>query len=383
MRGLSLALSALLVSVIPAWPADEPQPAEQLADVLTLPFINDTGKKQYDWLSKNVPAAVVESMKEKFRFNLLTKERIDADLAKSKKLKSLDFTKLITEKEASEICAAVRTDILIYGNYAYNAADKTVGVNAYIFHRSRGKTTGNIDMVTPVTSEMFKMVDKVADATIAHIAEVAAQDSAGTTVEPGKAAVPGGKKEDDRIVLVKRDAPVSKPWYYSAGLTLSAPLTYFDSGLSGGLGITGGFMNSYASFWHYGASASLLVHGGNEDESFNMIETMIFLPVTATGGINYRVTPGIIIQPFLGAGLSFEAMKVGKEKVLFNGAPVREGDFWSYYLDPCFVIGLRVPIIWRQYLVAPFMQVYIYAGKGDGENLDLGTLFLLGVQGYM
>jgi len=385
MRGLTLALCVILLPILPAlpaWPADE-APAEQLADVLTLPFINDTGKKQYDWLSRNVPNAVIESMKEKFRFNLVTKERIDAELAKSKKLKSLDFGRLITEKEAAEVCATIKADILIYGNYAYDAADKTVGVNAYIFHRSRGKTTGNIDMITPVTSEMFKMVDKVADAAIAHIAEVARQDAAGVPAEPAKAAVPGAKKEDERIVLVKREAPVTKRWYYSAGLTLSAPVTYFDSGLTGGLGITGGVMNSYASFWHYGASASLLFHSGNEEESFNMIEAMIFFPVTATGGINYRVTRGIVLQPFLGAGLSFEAMKVGEEKVLFNGEPVREGDFWSYYLDPCFTLGLRVPILWREYLITPFIQVYIYAGKGDGENMDLGTLLLLGVQGYM
>lgn len=385
MRGISLILCALVLAAAGGLSAqtDPASDSEQLAGVLTLPFVNETRKKQFDWLSKNVPAAIIESMKEKFRFNLVTKERIDAELAKSKKLKSIDFATLITEKEAAEVCKTVKADILIYGNYTYDAADKSLGVNAYIFHRSRGKTTGNIDMVTPVTSEMFKMVDAVADATISHIARVAQEDAAGAKAP--RAAI--GAKETpaaaDKIVLVKRDAPAAKPWYYSAGLTLATPLTFFDSGLAKlGFGITGGIMNSYASFWHYGATASLLAFGGN-DESFNMIENMIFLPVTATGGVNYRVTPGIILQPFLGAGLSFEAMKVGRETVLFNGQPVREGDAWNYYLDPCFAVGLRVPIIWRQYLITPFMQFYFYTGKGDGENYDIGTLFLVGVQGSM
>ncbi len=386
MRGLSLLLCALILSAAGALSAqtDPASDNEQLAGVLTLPFVNETRKKQFDWLSKNVPTAIIDSMKEKFRFNLVTKERFDAELSKSKKLKSIDFSSLITEKEAAEVCKTVKADILIYGNYTYDMTDKSLGVNAYIFHRSRGKTTGNIDMVTPVTSEMFKMVDAVADATIAHIATVAGEDAAAAKSAPAAiTAKDAPAAGDDRIVLVKRDALPTKPWYYSAGLTLSAPVSFFDSGLSGGLGITGGIMNSYASFWHYGATAALLVHSGNEEESFNMIESMIFLPVTATGGVNWMVTSGVVIQPFAGLGLSFEAMKVGDETVLFNGQPVREGGFWEYYLDPVFTLGLRVPIVLGRYLVTPFMQMHLYAGKGDGENLDVGTLFLLGVQGSM
>ncbi len=382
MRILTSALCALMILLLPAisaWPAEE----AQLADVLTLPFINDTGKKQYDWLSKNVPNAIIDSMKEKFLFNLVPKERIDTELAKSKKIKSLDFGRLITEKEAAEVCKTVKADILIYGNYAYDAADRTLGINAFIFHRSRGKTTGNIDMVTPVTSEMFKMVDKVADAAIAHIAEVARQDSLGATGKQIKSDEPGAKKEDDRIALVKRETPAAKSWYFSAGLAFSLPLTYFDSGLSGGFGITGGVMNSCSSFWHYGATATFLYHFGNKDESFNMIEGMMFVPVTATWGVNHSIARWAILQPFLGAGLSFEAMKTGDDKVLFNGTPVRKGNTWNTYIDPCFTAGVRFPIILNEYLIAPFAQVYLYMGKGDGENIDLGTLLLLGVQGYM
>jgi TolB-like protein len=374
---LALSAQALFAAEEDAKPSEE-----QLASVLALPFINETGLKQYDWLANNVPKAIIDSMQEKFRFSLMTEQEAFSKPIKKRKFTSLKFSALITEEQAAQLCKETGADIIVYGKYNYKEVDKTIDVNASIFHRSRGRVTGNIDMTTPVTSEMFKLVDTVADRAVLHIAEVAKQDAelAGAPVEPVS-----DKKEDAVITLVKREGPVSKPFYVYAGAAYSMPLTFFDTGIGylGG-GLTGGFMNGYTSFWHWGANASLLVYRGNPDDPINIIDAMILLPVTVTGGINFNVSPSVTIQPYIGGGGALAVIITGEETLLYEGQPVREGDAWKFYVHPCVSVGVRVPIIFGEDLISPFIQVYGFIGEAGTHNKEykIGTLLLAGAE-YM
>lgn len=49
--------------------------AQQLAEVLVLPFRNESGQKESAWLSHNIPNAIVDSMQEKFNFYLIAQDR--------------------------------------------------------------------------------------------------------------------------------------------------------------------------------------------------------------------------------------------------------------------------------------------------------------------
>lgn len=359
---------------------------EQLAEVLVLPFANETGKKEYEWLSKNIPAAVVDSMKEKFRFNLLSRDRFEEIVLLSKTKEPVFFRAHTDEKEIVKISKVVNADIIIYGKYAYNKADKTIAVNAFIYHRSRGKTTGNIDMDTPVTSEMFKLVDKVADSVIEHIALVAQEDAkaakkAGETIaqEEKKAAA-----NDDKIALVRREMKSDGSYRFYAGAAFVGCGGYFTEVTKPGPSVSIGITNNESRFWHYGLSFSALQLGhsdnDNEDNTSNIIEWMLFMPLTIQGGINIKTDFFTFFQPFLGIGVSFDAMGVGDEKIFFDQLPAREdtGKI-HWYINPTATAGIRMPIALGTFFIAPFAQVHVYTGTTSENERKYGFPISFGV----
>lgn len=356
---------------------------EQLAEVLVLPFANETGKKEYEWLSKNIPNAVVDSMKDKFRFNLMTRDRFEEIVVLSKTKEPVFYRAHTDEKEIVKISKVVNADIIIYGKYAYNKADKTITVNAFIYHRSRQKTTGNIDMDTPVTSEMFKLVDKVADSVIEHIAVIAKEDAEAAKKAGGPIAqeVKKGKTGDDKITLVKREAPVGKSYRLFAGALYGGGILYFDNISRTGAGATIGITNSEKSFWHYGVSASAFYLNMSNAE-YSIIEYSLFLPITVQGGINFKTDFFTIFQPYLGLGISIDSMKIGKEIIYFEGEPVRESDTTKWYFNPTALLGLRMPIAFFDFFIAPFLEMHFYSGTDASGDRKMGTMLWGGAQIY-
>ncbi len=364
------------------------QPQEQLAEVLVLPLANETGRKEYEWLSKNIPNAIVDSMKDKFRFNLMTRNRFEEIVVLSKTKEPVFFRAHTDENEIIKISKVVNADIIIYGKYSYNKAAKTITVNAFIYHRSRQKTTGNIDMDTPVTSEMFKLVDKVADSVIEHIAIIAKEDAeaAKKAGEIAAQEVKKGKASDDKITLVKREAPAGKSYRLYAGGAFAGGLGYFSDILKPGAGVTFGIANDEKNFWHYGASFSAIYTRGSESkdnrflfkEDINIIEYMLFMPLTIHGGISVTTDFFTIIQPFAGIGISIDMIKTGKDPILLEDKPLREENAANWYINPVATIGLKLPIALGNFLISPFAQLYGYAGKTN-EGVKDGLLLLVGV----
>ncbi len=369
------------------------QQEEQLAEVLVLPFANETGKKEYEWLSKNLPNAIIDSMKEKFRFNLMTRDRFEEIVVLSKTKEPVFFRPHTDEKEIVKISNVVNADIIIYGQYAYDKANKTIAVNAFIYHRSRQKTTGNIEMDTPVTSEMFKLVDKVADSVIEHIAVIAKEDAeaakkAGEAIAIAKEEIKAKAIQDDKISLIKREAPIGKSYRIFAGASFTGGMEYFADTLRPGFVLCGGITNSEREFWHYGASFAAIYLKGNENRNeslhtdINIIEYMCFLPLTLNGGISIATDFYTTFQLFAGFGVSIDMMKIGKDPILLEGEPYRDENTMQWYLNPVATLGLRLPIALGDFLVAPFVQMYGYTGKtNDGQHA--GFLLLLGAQFFL
>jgi TolB-like protein len=356
---------------------------EQLAEVLVLPFANESGKKEYDWLSKNIPNAIVDSMKDKFRFNLMTRDRFEEIVVLSKAKEPVFFRAHTDENEIVKISKVVNADIIIYGKYTYSKTDKIIKVNAFIYHRSRQKTTGNIDMDTPVTSEMFKLVDKVADSVIEHIAVIAKED-AEAAKKAGEKIAQETKKEkagDDKITLVKREAPIGKSYRLYSGLLIAGGLGYFNDTTKPGGGITAGITNSERSFWHYGLSVSAVYMQAQSSE-YNIIDNLLFCPITLQGGINIQSNFYTIFQPFFGLGVSIDSIKIGEETIYFEGEPLREGDTRKWYFNPTALVGLRVPISLFNFFIAPFVEVHFYRGADLSDTQRLGVLLLCGAQVY-
>ncbi len=119
----AILLFIFFILFFPAFPAAQDE-QEQLAGVLVLPFENQTQKNEYDWLSQNIPNAIVESMKEKFRFNLMTRERFEEIVVLSKAKDPVFFRAHTYETEIAKILEIVNVDIIIYGKYGYNQAKK-------------------------------------------------------------------------------------------------------------------------------------------------------------------------------------------------------------------------------------------------------------------
>ena len=144
------------------------QEVEQLAEVLVLPFANETGKKEYQWLSKNIPDAVVDSMQEKFNFKLMTREKFEEIVAISKPKEPVLFSAHTDVKEIVRISQVVNADIIIYGKYNYDATNKTINVKAFVYHRSRLTTTGTIVLGTPVWTNSKTLTIPVTTANAAN-----------------------------------------------------------------------------------------------------------------------------------------------------------------------------------------------------------------------
>ncbi len=171
------------------------------------------------------------------------------------------------------------------------------------------------------------------------------------------------------------------------GIAFTGPLGYFSDILATGLATTFGITNSENEFWQYGASIGAIYMKGNEQnnelmhENFNIIEYMLFLPITLNGGISIKTVFYTTIQPFAGAGMSIDAMKTGKEVIFLEGEPFREANTMKWYINPVLTAGLRLPIALGGFFISPFAQAYAYTGSTiDGR--EYGFLLLLGAQIY-
>ena len=165
------------------------------------------------------------------------------------------------------------------------------------------------------------------------------------------------------------------------GIAHAMPLTFLDSGLTNlGAGLSAGIMNSLDDFFHYGADVSIIFSPGN-DEDYNLVKYALFLPVTVEGGLNIRVSDFMIFQPFAGAGLSFEILGTEDDDYYFAGQPLRdESEKIHLYLDPCFILGMRFPLIKIKYNITPFVMAYGIPGKDSGGDLVISSLLVTGIR---
>lgn len=354
---------------------------EQLAEVLVLPFANETGKKEYEWLSKNIPNAIVDSMKEKFRFNLITRDRFEEIVLLSKTKEIVLYRPHTDEKEIVKISKVVNADIIIYGKYIYNKEEKIINVNAYIYHRSREKTTGTIEMITPITSEMFKIVDKVADSVIEHIATVAKEDAeaAKKAGEKITSATPKDIKSE-KITLVKREAKISKSYRILAGGGFGGGLGYFEDITKPGPSAMFGIIRNEKNFWHAGISISAIQLLHNENTEKNIIEELLFIPIILEGGLNIRTDFFTTFQLFTGLGLSIDTMRVGEEKIFVNNAALRDETnkrFW--YVNPTAMFGMRLPISLGSFAISPYLYISGYTGTTVVDERKYGYLIVGGI----
>ncbi|MCX7679557.1 MAG: hypothetical protein N2316_10105 [Spirochaetes bacterium] len=355
---------------------------EQLAEVLVLPFANETQKKEYEWLSKNIPNAIVDSMKEKFRFILMTRDRFEEIVLLSKTKELVLFRPHTDEREIVKISKVVNADIIIYGKYTYSKEEKTIMVNAHIYHRSRGKTTGTIDMITPVTSEMFKLVDKVADSVIEHIAVIAKEDAEAAQKAGQQTArdIKQGGEKEEKITLVKREFHEKKAFRFFAGISYGGGLGYFYDISHPGFGAMLGIANHEQNFWHYGILFSALTLQQQDQTGKNIIKSYLFMPCTLEGGINIRTDFFTTIQTAIGGGISVDSINVGDETVFINNLPLRsKTNDRLWYVNPTASIALRMPISLGSLCIMPFIHVFGYTGTTILNEREYGFLGVGGI----
>ena len=165
------------------------------------------------------------------------------------------------------------------------------------------------------------------------------------------------------------------------GIGYAMPLSFFDSGLSNaGFSLSAGIMKMNEHFVHVGLDFSPILLIGNDDK-YNLIEYALFFPLTFELGFNIYVKELVIIQPFTGAGVSFDILKTEKDDLYLAGEPVRDGDDKvRLYLDPCFSAGLRVTILKVKYNLTPFCTVYFYPGQDMDGEWEHGSLLLAGLR---
>jgi hypothetical protein len=341
------------------------KPAESnLAEVVILSFENKTGSKNYDWMKSSLSDAIYESMKQNFEFKRLFSNEVEKGWAIE-----LLLNPLAGSKEMGEVAARSSADIIIFGKYTYDKKKKMITISTEIFHSSRKKITGKINILTKIDTSLFRVVDDVAVKCIKHITVIALEDIAVAeklVKKIEKKIVTGEKKEkvkkkSEKIVLVKakKDKVEYDSWLLGFGVHAAAGTGMYSSGtdMAGGLSLFA--TNSPASPIYYGVFLQASLLGGHEAD----FDTIFFASVVIHGGYNFKFFDRIYVRPYAGLGYSYTAVNY------YDGTTAYDDDT---YMNPVVTAGVQMPVrYWGDNYIAPFIEYFWLPGTDFAKHLGM------------
>lgn len=154
--------------------AATPAANENLARVAILEFSDQTGSKDYQYLSSSIALGVDKSMKERFDYN-----PIPADTAKQRTANMLSDRPL-SKDNARQVASAAEADVVIGGTYTLASGGNKMHIRVSIYLTSTDQYIELPEFTNPVDGTIFQAIDKVAEKIIAKIKEIASRQQSTT-----------------------------------------------------------------------------------------------------------------------------------------------------------------------------------------------------------
>ncbi len=157
------------------------QDGNALARVAILPFSDNTGQKNYGWIKTSLPDAIFDSMKSHFEF-----ERADTDAVEKSMARSAAGEPNLSAKAVDYMAGAYNFDIVIYGDYTYDAKTNLAQISAQIYHREGHRIIGEVVEFTKLDSNAFTTIDTISQKIIGHIYRFSLDLNAAQSAQKGQ-----------------------------------------------------------------------------------------------------------------------------------------------------------------------------------------------------
>lgn len=156
--------------------AATPAPAtnENLARVAILEFSDQTGSKDYQYLSSSIALGVDKSMKERFDYN-----PIPAETAKQRTV-NIVSDRGLSKDNARQAASAAEADVVIGGSYSLASGGNKMHIRVAIYLTSTDQYIELPEFTNPVDGTIFQAIDKVSEKIIAKIKEIASRQQTQT-----------------------------------------------------------------------------------------------------------------------------------------------------------------------------------------------------------
>ena len=154
-----------------AWaPAFGAEPANDLARVGIVKFINNTGSEDFGWVEQSLPDAIDTSMKARFEYQRLEEDKVQSAASQVK-----PGPTGYSREDAEKISTLSQADILIYGNFYPDAEADELVLDAIIYNAAGKRVIGRVENRTPLNAKIFKNIDQMAAGIVAEIYRFALQ----------------------------------------------------------------------------------------------------------------------------------------------------------------------------------------------------------------
>lgn len=197
--------------------ADKPD----LARVSIVRYADVTQTKNFGYMPDSLTEAIDKSLQIRFEYRREEPEKTDAAMALFRKKNPQ-----LNAETAADFCRKNKTDILIYGDFSFDALTNEIVVKTSISLGSTSKFRALPERRNPVNATIFKLADLVADDIVRNLTEIAKEQA------PEKQAKSGGNNKAEKIELKKNTATAwsETNWNITPGLTVLLPLNSSFSG---------------------------------------------------------------------------------------------------------------------------------------------------------
>lgn len=188
------------------------QLSADLARVSIVRYGDMTGTKNFGYMPDSLTEAIDKSLQVRFEYRREEPEKTEAAIHAFRK-KNPE----LTADTAATFCRRNGTDILIFGDFSFDAMTNEIIVRTSISLGSASKFRALPERRNPVNATIFKLADLVADDIVRNLTDIAREQA------PTKQAK-GKKEEKIELRRAQVTAWAETNWHIAPGFSLLMPL---------------------------------------------------------------------------------------------------------------------------------------------------------------
>lgn len=168
MRSCSLIYKGMLLCLfITSTQLQAADKNKSLARVAILTYADETGTNNFGYMPNSLTEAIDKSLQRKFEY-------VREDPAKSETARrKIKASGILNATEAAQYCVKNDVQILVLGQFKYDAAKKQIVVDTYISLGSKENYRALPERRNPTDASIFTLADKVADDIVAEMTKIA------------------------------------------------------------------------------------------------------------------------------------------------------------------------------------------------------------------